>query len=206
MRQPDCQRLSPTTWGGALIAALVFSASGATANPEFQKFVASHSGRPVNCAMCHAHHDGPEGTAPGQIGRLSAEEFLQLGRARAAFEPGGNVRSPILNEFGNHIINSIGKKTFLELRVAPAQLAELLPRDGDLDGDGIPDGREYLDGTHPLDRNDGQPWLLFKNNFARNLVQILLTLAATVAGMYGLTHLLQGFAAATRAQEDPEER
>jgi hypothetical protein len=155
--------------------------------------------------MCHTHADGPEGTAPGQVGRLTSAEMEMLGHARAALEPGGNVNSPILNGFGNHIINSIGKKKFMELRTVPAELANLLPADSDLDRDGIPDVREYLDGTHPLKRHDGSPGLLFRHNFRENLPQILLTLAATICGLYALRHLLHGFANATRAHDEDSE-
>lgn len=185
-----------------LIAALLGGALCASAYPEFQSFVVQHSKRPVNCAMCHTHADGPEGTAPGQIGRLNAEEQQRLGMARAAFTPGQNVDSPILNAFGNHIVKSLGKQKFMEIKLAPAQLAELLPVDSDLDKDGIPDVREYLNGTHPVNRHDGHPWLLFKHNFQKSLPQIVLTLVATVAGLWGLGHLLSGFAAATRLKEE----
>ena len=184
------------------LAALVAITARLEANPEYQRFIVKNSGRPVNCAFCHAHPDGPEGTAPGQIGRLTAAEQERLGRARASFEPGGKVNSPILNEFGNHIINSIGKKKFLELRLAPEQLAQALPKDSDLDHDGILDLHEYLDGTHPLIASDGRPWLLFKHNFKRDLPQVFLALMATLAGLYGWRHVLQGFSAATQLKDD----
>jgi hypothetical protein len=194
------------TWKRLLsVAALVILAPwAAQAYPEYQQFIVKHSGRSVNCAMCHMHADGPEGAAPGQIGRLTPAELERLGRARAAFLPGAKVDNPILNAFGNHIISSLGKKKFLELRMAPAQLAEQLPKDSDLDQDGIPDVQEYLEGTHPCNRNDGNPWRLFTTNFQRSLPQILLALAATVAGLYGLGHLLRGFANATRLKEEEE--
>jgi hypothetical protein len=197
-----------------LALALGLAVAGAPrlqAYPEFQQFIVKNSGRTVNCAMCHTHPDGPEGLKPGQLGRLTPAELNELGRARAAFEPGAKVKNPILNEFGNHIINTIGKKKLLELRLAPAQLAEALPRDPkanpdtDLDHDGIPNVDEFLAGTNPLDKSDGDPWLLFKVNFARNLPSIILTLMATVAGLYGLRHLLLGFAAATQLKEEGEE-
>ena len=191
----------------SLILPVCILATGsiATAYPEFQKFVADETKRPVNCAMCHAHSDGPEGTAPGQIGKLTAAELDSLGRARAALLPGQEVNSPILNAFGNHIIKSMGKSKFVELKNAPAHLADLLPQDSDLDKDGIPDAREYLEGTHPLIRHDGNPWLLFKHNFQENLTIIVLTLLATISGILGLRHLLRGFAVATaRDDEDAD--
>jgi hypothetical protein len=174
------------------------------AYPEFQQHIVKSTGHPVNCAMCHMHADGPEGTAPGQIGHLNAAQQAELGRARAAFEPNAKPNSPILNAFGNHIINSIGKKKFLEVRLAPAQLADLLPKDSDLDGDGIPDASELTMGTHPLIKSDGDPWLLFKANFLGNIPQILLALAATVIGLWGLGHLLRGFATSAHLEEEEE--
>jgi hypothetical protein len=171
---------------------------------EYQTFIVTNSGRPVNCSMCHTHHDGPEGTAPGQIGRLSAVELEQLGRARGAFLPGTDIENPILNEFGNHIVRAIGRTKVLELRLNPAALADVLPQDHDLDGDGIPDVREYLEGTHPVNPRDGNPWLLFRNNFRRHLPSILLTLVATALGLYGLGYLLHGFAIATRVEDKSE--
>ena len=190
----------PTRRAVLIVLAL---AGTAHAYPEFQKQISQSSGRTVNCAMCHVHSDGPEGTAPGQIGHLTAAEQTELGRTRAAFAPNANVKSPILNRFGNHIINCIGKKRLLELRVTPAELAKQLPQDSDLDGDGITDVRELATGTHPLIKSDGLPWLLFKANLAANLGQILLMLAATVLGLWGLHHLLHGFDVATRLNEDP---
>jgi hypothetical protein len=187
------------------IVPIVAACASLNAYPEFQQFVAKQSGRVVNCALCHAHADGPEGTAPGQIGHLTPAEQGELGRARAAFAPGAKPHSPILNAFGNHIIDTLGKKRFLELRLAPAQLAEALPKDSDLDQDGLPDVREFLEGTHPLLKSDGNPMALLRINFGRNLPQIALTLAATVSGLWGLGHLLRGFAAATRRKHSDHE-
>jgi len=186
-----------------LCGLLVFLLSSpcALAYPEFQAFVAKSSGRTVNCAMCHANSDGPEGTGHGQIGHLNAAELERLGRARSALQPGQNVDSPILNAFGNHIIKSLGKEKFVELKVSPAHLADLLPPDSDLDQDGIPDVREYLDGTLPINHNDGSPLLLLQHNFRANFLAIALTLAATVCGIWGLGHLLHGLAAASRIKD-----
>ena len=197
-------RTHPFLTGFTALAALAIAGT-AHAYPEFQKYVSLKSGRTVNCAMCHMHSDGPEGAAPGQIGHLTPPEQAELGRARAAFEPHANIKNPILNAFGNHIINSIGKKQFLELRVTPAELANKLPKDSDLDGDGITDVDEYLSGTHPLIKSDGRPWLLFKANLAANLGQIVLMLAASVLGLWGLHHLLHGFDIATRLHDEDEE-
>ena len=181
-------------------------AGSVDAYPEFQQYINKTSGRTVNCAMCHAHSDGPEGNAPGQIGKLTTAEQTELGRARAAFNPGAKPKSPILNAFGNHIIDSIGKTKFLELRLTPGELAAQLPQDSDLDNDGISDAVELATGTHPLLNTDGLPWLLFKVNFARNWGQIVLILAATVLGLWGLKHILTGFAKATAADCEVDEK
>jgi hypothetical protein len=183
---------------------LTWLTASVQAYPEFQQHIVKTSGRPINCALCHTHADGPEGTAPGQVGRLNAAQQAELGRARAAFQPHAKPQSPILNAFGNHIINSIGKTRFLEVRLAPAQLPALLPQDSDLDADGIPDAGELQEGTHPLISSDGNPWRLFRSNFARNLPQLGLALAATLVGLWGLGHLLRGFAAAAHAGEERE--
>lgn len=182
----------PSLFGLFGLTYLILSTS-AQAYPEFHQAIVKRTGRIINCAMCHAHSDGPEGTAPGQIGSLSAAEFIRLGQARGAMEPGLAIHNPILNEFGNHIIKSVGMKRFLEVRMAPEQLAELLPADSDLDHDGITDVQEYRDGTHPLLSSDGRPWLLFKYNLMKNSGLILFALVASMMGLYGLYHLLVGF-------------
>jgi hypothetical protein len=171
-----------------------------SAYPEYQEYIVKATKRPVNCAMCHTHSDGPNGTGFGQIGRLTPEQQLQLTQARSALQPGKEVNSPILNEFGNRIIREIGKEKFSELKIQPAKLAEVLKPDVDLDHDGISDVQEYLEGTHPLLKSDGNPWLLFKVNLRRNASPLVLTIAATFAGLYGLIHLLHGFAQMTRAR------
>lgn len=185
-----------------ILLALFFVVPTLHAYPEFHTFIVKHSRRSIDCAYCHVNRDGPEGPGPGQVGHLKPEELEQLGRARAALAPNMKADSPILNTFGKHIINSIGKQKFVEMRLAPAQLATALPKDSDLDHDGIPDAQEYLDGTHPLMKSDGRPWLLFKCNFRANLVQILLAAGATVIGLFGLKHLLNGFAIAAHTEED----
>lgn len=186
------------------LAALLLP-SALWAYPEYHAFIVKNTGRHINCAMCHRHADGPDGAAPGQLGRLTPEAQERLGRARSAFEPGAKVDSPILNAFGNHMVETLGRKQLMELKLAPQQLAERLPADSDLDADGIPNVQELLDGTHPLNRHDGHPWRLFRHNFMQNLTQIALTLAATAAGLWGLSHLLRGFAAATQLEEEQDE-
>ncbi len=167
------------------------------AYPEFQANIAKRSGRAVNCALCHNHADGPEGAAYGQIGSLTPEQIKQLQAARAAFEPGNHAENPLLNPFGNYLIQTLGKKKVLEMRRSPAGLPAALDQQHDFDQDGIPDAQELRDGTHPLIKTDGRPWLLFRHNFRANFGQILLTAAGTLAGLYGLKHLLHGFHAAT---------
>ena len=189
----------------ALGLLLFLVAPALLANPEFHRFIVKKSARSIDCAFCHVNRDGPEGTGPGQVGHLTPQELEKLGRARAALEPGQKPDSPILNDFGNHIINSIGKRRFLEMRLAPEQVAQALPKGSDLDHDGIPDAQEYLDGTHPLMKSDGRPWLLFKHNFRTNFTQILLTVGATLIGLFGLRHLLDGFDRAAHHHEDEDD-
>jgi len=185
------------TMCAALLGACTLDSPPAAAYPEFQRSILKTTARPVNCAFCHAHADGPEGTAPGQIGRLSAAELAQLGQARAALSPDNHATSPILNPFGNHLLNRLGKKRILELRLVPMELASALPFDSDLDHDGITDRDEYRAGTHPLLDTDGDPWKLFQYNFWKNRTSLILTLLATILGLYGLKHLLHGFAFAS---------
>lgn len=188
-----------------VVAALV-AAGSAQAHPEYQRSIVTRTHRSVNCAYCHTNADGPEGTAPGQLGRLTASELEQLGRARAALQPGAGAESPILNAFGNHVLNTVGKGRILELRLAPEQLATLLPAASDLDRDGISDVQEYRDGTHPLLDTDGDPWRLFTHGLRRNATSLVLALFATLLGLYGLRHLLNGFEIATRpAVPEPAE-
>jgi hypothetical protein len=174
------------------------------AYPEFQKFVQTRSGRAVNCAMCHASSDGPDGAGFGQIGSLTPEELGRLNQARAAFEPGHEVASPILNRFGNHVIATVGKTRFLELRSRPEELAAALGTESDLDGDGIPDAREYLEGTHPLKKTDGNPWLLFVNNLVRYRFHVFMIVVATALTIYGLASLLRGSHVAHEAAQGPK--
>lgn len=188
--------------GGSISICVIALASAqvALAYPEFQQFIQRNSGRNVNCAMCHVNSDGPEGLKPGQIGSLTREEMDRLNKARAAFEPGQRVDSPILNTFGNHIMETVGKNRFLQLRLDPAGLAEALGRESDLDDDGICDADEYLEGTHPLDAHHGSPWRLFKTNARRYAFHIAMMVLATAAGVYGLNNLLRAFDAAAHAR------
>lgn len=189
----------------AVLVALAW-ATPARAYPEFEAWIEQHSGRYVNCAFCHANPDGPEGTKPGQIRSLDAAELERLNRARAAFEPGHEVDNPILNAFGNHIIEVLGKRRFLEIRAQdPGQLADALAStgegDSDLDGDGIPDATEYLEGTHPLDPRHGAPLRLLRHNLADHWPDILMIALATLFGLYGLNHLLEWAARRAEGEE-----
>lgn len=160
--------------------------------PEFQQFVEKNSHRTVNCALCHVNENGPVGNAKGQIGSLDELEIKSLNEARRAVEPGQNVDSPILNEFGNEIIRTIGKKGFMSTMGDPKKLAELLPKDKDLDGDGISDAEEYLSGTDPLNKFHGAPEKLFLINLNRYKLHIALAAIAIFCMNYGLIHLIKG--------------
>lgn len=181
-------------WMLCLIASVCLVASNvAYAYPEFQHFVQKTSGRNVDCAMCHVNPDGPEGLKPGQIGSLNPQEMQQLNKARAAFLPGQNVDNPILNDFGDHIINTLGKQKFLQIRQHPKELAAALGEKSDLDHDGIPDADEFLEGTHPLDAQSGDPWELFVHNLGQYWPHIVLIAVATFLGLFGLNNLLHWF-------------
>lgn len=183
------------------MAALLMLCKAAQAYPEFEAYVEKNSGMPVNCSMCHTHPDGPEGLKPGQIGSLSPEQMEKLNRARAAFEPGQEVDSPVLNEFGEHLIEELGKTRFLQLRLEPEELPAVMPGDSDLDGDGVTDMAEYQAGTHPLDPHHGPPWRLFLVNLKRKAFHIVMIVTATALGVWGLGNLLHGFEALSSRQE-----
>ena len=186
--------------------ACLFIAGSALAYPEYQQYVQDNSGRNVDCALCHTHSNGPVGLRPGQIGALSSQELSALSQARAAFEPGQEVHSPILNEFGNHIMSQLGKTKVLELRTHPQDLALALGLESDLDKDGIPDATEYLQGTHALNSHSGDPWLLFKHNVKSRWIHLLMLLLATASGIYGLTNILHWIdAKATAAKQQRKE-
>jgi hypothetical protein len=192
----------PNTPLAVLVGALLAAPPAlAPAYPEYQIHVQQTSGRTVNCAMCHAHPDGPEGGKPGQIGRLDAAGLDALGKARTALEPGTVVHNPILNEFGNNMVFQVGRARLLTLRLEPAKLADSLDPASDTDGDGIPDARELREGTDAVDPNHGNPWLLFKINFQRNGFHLAMAALATVLGLFGLNHLLHGLHLVARRHE-----
>lgn len=185
-------------WGIAAVIGAALAAPAA-ARQEYYDYIRKTSGRPIDCAMCHVNPSGPEGHDAGQIGSLTPEQLEQLKHARAAFDPGQEVHNPTLNAFGNHILQVVGRQRFLDLRSDPARLATELGAISDLDGDGIPDSREYRDGTHPLKPRSGDPGLLLLTNLRRGSLELALILLATVLGLYGLSHLMRGIVAARPA-------
>lgn len=186
-------RLSKHFWFGSISSIFLLSCfvSKADSYPQFQEFSEKNSGRSVNCAMCHTSGDGPTGEGPGQIGSLKAEEIARLNSARAALEPGSQVESPILNDFGNLIIKSLGKRKVLALRDEPAQLSIALGNRSDLDKDGICDGQEYFDGTDPLNAEHGDPLKLFRINLSKYKLHICLALLAVASISFGIVRLLK---------------
>jgi hypothetical protein len=141
---------------------------------------------------------GPTGDGPGQLGSLTPEELAQVHKAESALQPGSEVDNPVLNKFGNAIIHKIGMAKFLELTADPGKLPEAYGFESDLDGDGIPDAQEYLDGTNPLDKYDGDPAKLFFINLNRFKFDILLATVAVFLLEFGLRHLLRGTTMAAR--------
>ncbi|MDE1920441.1 MAG: hypothetical protein KGJ09_02075 [Candidatus Omnitrophica bacterium] len=174
-------------------ALLTFFGGGtAFAHPEYLNYFKKESGRAINCSECHLNPEGPAGNGPGQIGSLNAQQKKMLELARQA-KPGAHITNPILNAFGNEILNAIGHDKLVQLEQDPGKIPGLLPKNSDLDHDGIPDYQELLDGTNPLDPNDGLPWKLFIHNFVKNWFQIMMIFLATVSGIFGLCNLILWF-------------
>ncbi len=196
-------RLIPhTIHQGFAVAFLIGFLPPANAYPQFQTFAEKHSHKVSDCSMCHTNASGPTGNEAGQVGGLSAQEWEKLNKARAAMEPGQEVDSPILNEFGNKIIKSIGRRKFLELISAPKGLAPALGDKSDLDGDGISDATEYLEGTDPLNKSHGEPLRLFLINLSRYKVHIVLLVLACGLLNWGLSSLIQWFSARPADNEE----
>lgn len=162
----------------------------ACAYPEFYEYSRKVSGRAINCALCHSHSDGPEGNGAGQIGSLNKEEMERLMKARAAFEPNQKVDSPILNEFGDEIIHTLGKKKFLELKTHPQDFAKELGNAIDVDKDGIKDAEEFLDGTLPTNGENGHPLKLFFANLKKNIFHVIFAFLCVGLLFYGFAQWL----------------
>lgn len=193
-----------------LFTILTFTPLDAQAWPEFQKHIKESSGRNVDCAYCHTHPNGPVGVKPGQIDSLTLEEHKRLTQARAAEKPGQDVDSPILNPFGDHLLTTLGKAHFVQLKSRPGDLSEVKAlHTSDLDGDGISDADEIRNGTLPHDDRSGNAWGLFLHNLERYKSHILLLILATALGLYGWVHLLKWFDYESRrlvapAKNDPD--
>ncbi|MCC6155563.1 MAG: hypothetical protein IT367_17470, partial [Candidatus Hydrogenedentes bacterium] len=127
------------------------------------------------------------------------------GRARAAFEPGQNVDSPILNAFGNSIVKKLGKTKFLQVRLHPEELPAALGTGSDLDSDGVSDSAEFIAGTDALDEGSGPPAKLFAHNLRENAFNLIMMVIATALGIYGLNAVLHGFDQAMRARREAQE-
>lgn len=182
------------------VAVVLITPAISNAYPEFQTFSEKHSARTTNCAICHTNPAGPSGKEEGQIAGLTAADMEKLNRARGAMEPGTDVESPILNSFGNKILQTLGRKKFIELKENPAALASALGTKSDLDGDGIADGEEFLDGTDPLNQSHGDPWKLFWINADRAKVQIGMAIVSIVLLDYGFMQIIHGLAAVQKAR------
>jgi hypothetical protein len=186
-------RLASAFIGWVILLVTIISAPRANGYPQYQAFVEKHSGRTVNCSMCHVNENGPVGNGVGQIGSLTAPQMAQLNEEHLAMAPGIDVHSPILNRFGNQIIKELGRAKFLQTMSNPAKLAEALGDKSDLDGDGISDAQEYLDGTDPLNKFHGDAWRMFWINLGRYKKHILLTAIAMALLTYGLSEIYKGF-------------
>jgi hypothetical protein len=177
----------------ALTLALLACTAAASAYPEFQKFAQEHSGRRVDCAMCHISPVGPSGTGAGQISGLSPAEKELLTQSRNARQPGIEVKSPILNAYGNNLVKVLGGDKITEVTTEPEKLASLYDPKSDLDDDGIADAREYLDGTDPTNAQSGRPAALFSRNLRRNAAWLVTVAAGSLLLLFGLNSLLRHY-------------
>lgn len=194
----------------AMFGLIVFTtAMPIRAFSEYVDFIRLESGRETNCALCHINPEGPAGSGAGQLGRLDSLQHNALARARAAMAPGFDVESPILNRFGNAIIKSVGRQQFLDLRrdaqlqknpLVLKRITTLMDTNSDLDGDGISDIRELLDGTQVMHANHGNPGRLFLANVKRHALFLAVVAAALGLIIFGLGRLLRGLGAAHREQ------
>ncbi len=185
-----------------LQAILMLSRAPCQAYPPYQEYSEKNSGKTVSCAMCHTSESGPRGEGPGQIGSLNADELKQLQNARGALAPGQKIENPILNAFGNKIIESLGKKAVVEMQKRPQDLATALGDKSDLDDDGIVDGQEYLDGTDPTNRFHGDPWKLFLVNLDRYKFHVIMAAIAIFALDYGIAQILKGMALLRKSKHE----
>lgn len=165
--------------------------NSALAYPAFQRFAQKHSGRTVSCAMCHVNAQGPSGQQSGQLLSLTSAELERVDAARDAEEPGVDVNSPIMNRFGNHIIKTLGMNKVNAAIGNPELLAKGLGEKSDLDGDGISDGREFLEGTDPLNKFNGDPTALFWINLFRDKFAILFVAVAIGLIVFGLSKFIR---------------
>jgi hypothetical protein len=181
--------------GGQLL-----SINDAWAYPEFQSYSEKKSGRTVDCAMCHTNANGPVGDEDGQIGKLTAEELSMLNQSRRNLDGTADVSNPILNKFGNEIVKSLGMRKVLELKSTPEQLAISLGSKSDLDEDGIADGKEFEQGTDPLNMDHGDPLTLFVRNLDKYKFHVALAAAAVFLLDFGFANLIKGMAIKLRSK------
>jgi len=175
----------------ALLAVMLICISPTFAYPAFQKFSQKHSSRIVSCAMCHVNAQGPSGQEEGQLLSLNTAELEKVDAARDASAPGVDVNSPIMNRFGNHIIKTLGMDKINEAVADPALLAKELGDKSDLDDDGISDSQEFLDGTDPLNKFNGDPFKLFWINLSKYKLELLFVTAAMGLIIFGLSNCIK---------------
>lgn len=150
----------------------LFTGNPALAFNEFQSFIELKSKKQLNCAYCHSHTNGPNGSETGQLGSLS-EDKKQLTAYNQFLNSNKELaNSPILNEFGNYLVKNIDYEKITNAQNDPELLVNEL-KDSDLDHDGISDAKELLDGTLPNDPLDGNLFKLFINNFKKKWIEII---------------------------------
>ena len=154
-----------------VIVCLLIGNSPVFAFNEFQSFIELKSKKQLNCAYCHSHVNGPEGNELGQLGSLSEEQKQLTAYNQFLSANKELVDSPILNEFGNYLVEKLGYETIVKAQDDPDKIVQGL-KDSDLDHDGISDSEELLNGTLPNDPLDGNPFKLFVSNIKKKWIEI----------------------------------
>lgn len=157
---------------------LCLSTYPAQAFPQFEQWISKKAGFQTNCAYCHLNAAGPLGNGNGQEGALTDQQRSNL----------HTKDSPILNEFGQHLIARLSYQKVVSSVEDPQALA-LVMKAYDLDGDGVPDGEEMLHGTLPQDPLSAPPGLIWSRRLKDNSLFLWCIWSSAIVAAIGFWRL-----------------